>query len=118
MGAVSAEQPPSWLVAWRERQGLPRVPAQPQPRPSPAGRPRTAHARGTDRQGFSEPAAWPDDGGARREPVLDYDHNPPRLVRRVGWRRCLRCRRSFFSDDVAGRRLCGDCRCDSDRYAK
>lgn len=58
-------------------------------------------------QGFAYPVPWPDDGGVRREPVLDTDHVPPLVVRRVGWSRCLRCRRPFFSEDVVKLRLCG-----------
>lgn len=107
---TAAEQPPSWLVAWLERQGLPRVPASPQPRSKPVRRPRTPPAGRTEQHGFSEPVPWPDDGGTRREPVYDVDHNPPRLIRRVGWQRCLRCSRQFFSDDVVGLRLCGGCK--------
>ena len=60
---------------------------------------------------------WLYDGGARREPVLDTDHNPPLVVRKVGWCRCLRCRKPFFSQNVAAQRLCVLCRGDSDRYA-
>ena len=57
-------------------------------------------------KGFIEPQPWPFDGCVRREPVLDADHNPPRVVRRVGWHRCLRCREPFWSEDVARLRLC------------
>lgn len=32
--------------------------------------------------------------------VLDHDHNSHRVVRRVGWRVCMRCSTPFFSDDV------------------
>ena len=118
---TAAEQPPAWLVAWRERRGLPPAPAQPAPRPRPADKPRTAPPRRTDPQGFSEPAPWAWDGGLRREPVLDLDHTPPPIVRRVGWLRCLRCRKPFFSDDVTGLHLCGErtdgCRGDDERFA-
>lgn len=73
-------------------------------------------------RGFAEPQAWPFDGCARREPVLDHDFNPPRTVRRVGWHRCMRCRRPFFSEDVVRLRLCGGdaggCRGGEDRYAQ
>lgn len=67
----------------------------------------------TSLQGFDAPQLWDFDNCARREPVLDADHIPPRVVRRVGWNRCLRCRRPFFSDDVVRLRLCdglGRCR--------
>ena len=70
-------------------------------------------------KGFTEPQPWPFDGGRRREPVLDHDHHPPRVVRRVGWHRCMRCRDPFWSDDVVRLRLCGGkdggCRDNEDR---
>lgn len=62
-----------------------------------------------------EPNQWPDDGGARRAEVVDPNFDPPRLVRRVGWRPCMRCRRSFFSYDVQRLRLCGACKGIEDR---
>lgn len=46
----------------------------------------------------------------RREPVLDRNYDPPRVVRYVGWRPCLRCGRKFFSRDVAGVRMCIPCK--------
>lgn len=94
---------PDWLVAWRE--GTPPTPASPEP-PKVAPAPRPAPIARPDRLGFSEPDQWPDDGGKRREPVLDHDHSPPLVVRRVGWLRCMRCRKPFFSADVVGQRLC------------
>jgi hypothetical protein len=57
-----------------------------------------------------EPEPWPQDGGARREPVLDPNWHPPRVIRRVGWARCLTCRDWFFSTDVCKVRLCRTCR--------
>ena len=99
----TAEGPPSWLVAWRDSQPWPRTPAKPKPRPTPKQRPRTGRL---NEYGFVVPSRWPWDGGVRREPVLDTDQSPPSVVRRVGWRRCLRCARPFFSDDVVGQRLC------------
>ena len=72
--------------------------------------------------GFSEPGPWPFDGGARREPVLDHDYHPPRVVRRVGWQQCMRCRQPFWSEDVLRLRLCSSsgtgCREDEDRFAQ
>ncbi|QHL91166.1 hypothetical protein GVO57_10485 [Sphingomonas changnyeongensis] len=67
------------------------------------------------------PEPWADDGGLRREPVLDHDYAPPRVVRFVGWARCLRCRRPFFSEDVVRLRMCtgavGGCRESDERFA-
>lgn len=57
-------------------------------------------------QGFVEPRMWPQDDGTRREPVLDADHKPPRVVRYVGWRKCMRCGQLFWSEDVQRLRLC------------
>ncbi len=56
-----------------------------------------------------EPVYWPqrDD---RREPVLDPNYDPPRVIRYVGWRPCTCCGHKFFSRDVAGVRLCGPCK--------
>jgi len=68
--------------------------------------------------GIIEPDPWPFDGCKRREPVMDEDH-PGRVVRKVGWHRCLKCRRPFFSEDVLRLRLCSGaqgCRGDEDRY--
>lgn len=55
-----------------------------------------------------EPRQWPNDGGERREPVLDPNWND-RVIRMVGWRRCMHCRRWFFSPDVSRVRLHADC---------
>lgn len=124
---MSAAPEPAWLVAWRERKANPlaaQVPPQPAPRPTPAPRPpkphvvnaRTVAAACGEAQGFREPRQWLYDGGVRREAVVDHDHNPPRVVRRIGWHRCLRCLRPFFSQDVIKHRLCYGCRADDDRY--
>ena len=71
--------------------------------------------------GIIEPDPWDYDGGKRREPVIDEDAKPPRVVRKVGWRHCLKCRRPFFSEDVVRLRLCHNgaygCRKDEDRFA-
>ena len=56
-----------------------------------------------------EPARWPNDGVARRAPVMDPNYDPPRVVRWVGWLRCMCCGRSHFSEDVARARMCLDC---------
>lgn len=58
---------------------------------------------------LTEPDHWPYDGGARRVPVMDPNFDPPRLVRRVGWLRCMRCGRPHFSEDVTRIRLCCAC---------
>lgn len=56
-----------------------------------------------------EPTPWPLDGGARRANVLDPNFDPPRVIRRVGWVRCMRCQRFHFSGDVVAVRLCSTC---------
>lgn len=57
-----------------------------------------------------EPARWPFSGDlSRRAEVLDPDCEPPRVVRRVGYLRCLCCRRPHWSEDVARIRLCEEC---------
>lgn len=63
---------------------------------------------------ITEPSQWPDDGGMRRADVLDPNFDPPRLVRRVGWRPCMRCGRSHFSPDVQRLRLCSPCKGQAD----
>lgn len=68
--------------------------------------------------GIMEPDPWDYDGCVRREPVMDIDY-PPRVVRKVGWHRCLKCHRPFFSEDVIRLRLCSGvsgCRGDEDRF--
>ncbi|MFL0336308.1 hypothetical protein ACEU0A_004197 [Stenotrophomonas maltophilia] len=60
-------------------------------------------------RGLIEPERWPNDGGARRAPVMDPNCDPPRVVRRVGWRRCMCCGRFHFSEDVARARMCVEC---------
>lgn len=66
-----------------------------------------SHGFGKD---IEEPTMWENDGGARREPVIDHNFSPPRVVRRVGWRACMCCRDSFFSPDVARVRICEPCK--------
>lgn len=99
---MSAEAVPAWLAAWRER-----GPQPPQPKPAPAKRERhQAAPPPTTVSGIVEPERWPNDGGVRRESVLDTDCHPPRVVRKVGWRTCMCCGASFFSEDVMRLRLC------------
>lgn len=57
-----------------------------------------------------EPKRWPNDGGRRREPVVDPNFEPARIVCHVGWRPCMRCGRHFFSEDVGRVRLDDQCR--------
>ncbi len=72
--------------------------------------PITASDRQIGRE-IAEPAPWPFDGDlARRANVMDPNFDPPRLVRRVGWIRCLRCADPHFSPDVAGVRICLNCK--------
>lgn len=124
---------PVWLAAWRERQSQPQEPPAQRvrqrapttaPDPSPIAAPAPAQPapakRATNRQGFVQPEPWAFDRCVRREPVLDTDHTPPIVVRRVGWQRCIRCRTPFFSEDAVRLRLCvgmEGCRGDDDRYA-
>lgn len=109
---MSAEAVPAWLAAWRERG--PQPPAQPRKHPGQGctgGEGRKAAVAEAARpkgnwQGFVEPERWPNDGGVRRESVLDTDCHPPRVVRKVGWRTCIACGSPFFSEDVLALRLC------------
>lgn len=120
-----ADGDPAWLVAWREREAQPPAPPAPPPKPPVQYAPRDgvqfAKVPGVDLQGFVEPARWDYDGCVRREPVMDADY-PYRVVRKVGWQRCMKCRRPFFSEDVLRLRLCSamsgmvGCRGDEDRF--
>ena len=118
------EEPP-WLAAWKRGETAPPAPAQRpvQPRtgvaqglgggithtgPVPPAMPRRRGGRWDT--GFEEPEPWAWDGGHRREAVLDTDHMPPRIVRRVGWRVCMRCGAPYWSDDVVKIRMCDDCK--------
>jgi hypothetical protein len=101
--AMTTEAAPAWLSAWREGRVAP-------PEPRPVEPVQTAPLVHTDQLGFTQPDEWPHDNGARREPVLDMDRTPPRVVRYVGWRSCLRCRRPYFSQDAQRVRLCDPCK--------
>jgi hypothetical protein len=67
-----------------------------------------------------DPRPWDDDGGATRVPIYDHAFGQRRLVRRVGWVRCLSQFHSdpasrvephrFLSPDVAKVRVCPDCK--------
>lgn len=124
-----ADGDPAWLVAWRERDRQPQPgPPAPAPEPAPA-KPKLPYAphdtfafparAGVDWQGMIVPKRWEYDGCVRREPVLDADSRPPRVVRNMGWQRCMKCRRPFFSEDILRLRLCDGsqgCRGDEDRF--
>ena len=102
----------------------PKREAAPKPRTAPAQRaqapkvekvkPAGAKARLHEPQGLGhnleEPEPWAWDGGKRREQVLDHNFRPPRVVRQVGWRCCMTCGRSYFSEDVVKVRMCATCR--------
>jgi hypothetical protein len=45
--------------------------------------------------GIVEPDPWPFDGCERREPVMDADDSH-RVVRKVGWHRCMKVPPSIF----------------------
>lgn len=116
---MSAASVPAWLASWRAGAAQPLNRREPVPAPgaaptAPAAPAQAGVRRTVNGMGFSEPVPWPLDGCERREAVLDTDHNPPRVVRRVGWQRCMKCRKPFWSDDVVRLRLCdgqdGGCR--------
>lgn len=119
---MSGEAAPAWLVAWREGGCQPvRRAAPPAQREQGTGQGRStpelrvsavaaAQRLKSNYLDFVEPDPWTDDGGTRREPVLDTDHRPPRVVRIVGWKSCLRCRRSFWSEDVQRLHMCNGCK--------
>jgi hypothetical protein len=46
----------------------------------------------------------------RRVEVYDHNFNPPRLVRKCGYQKCLRCREPFWSPHCTGIRLCNVCK--------
>lgn len=117
-----ADGAPAWLLAWQEQQRQPqpqRPPAPKAPRPPAVGPHVPLRMRGQAAAiGIMEPDPWPFDGCVRREPVIDVDY-PSRVVRKVGWHRCLKCCRPFFSEDVLRQRLCSGaqgCRGDQDRF--
>lgn len=96
----------------------PKREATPKPRTAPAQRAQAAKAKPAGDRVWSqplghdleEPEPWAWDGGKRREQVLDHNFSPPRVVRQVGWRCCITCARSFFSQDVIKVRMCDRCR--------
>jgi hypothetical protein len=68
------------------------------------------------KEGFDpEPGTWADDGGAKRVAVYDRNVHPPRLIRKVGWVKCLgrfsvQSPHRIFSPDVAKVRMCDRCK--------
>ena len=57
-----------------------------------------------------EPTRWPFSGDlTRRASVMDPNEEPPRVVRWVGYVRCMSCGRPHFSEDVVRARLCSAC---------
>lgn len=113
------EQAPAWLVAWREGRTAPAAPAQPplQPQAGVAQGGSTGKRERKQRPKLAllgellqEPTPWAWDGGERREPVHDHDHDPPLVVRHVGWRVCMSCASPFWSEDVIRVRMCENCK--------
>jgi hypothetical protein len=107
---------PAWLQRWRGEDAA-KQPAQPGLQRQSQGASRGSGSASDQRvatprvnTGFSEPEPWAYDGGKRREPVLDMDRNPPRVVRFVGWRSCLKCSRPYWSEDVTRLRMCNGCK--------
>ena len=94
---MELNEQPSWLANWQSQptnhHSGPRVAPKPAAQPEPA-KPKANF------QGFIIPERWPCDNGTRREPVMDMDTDPPRIVRYVGWKKCMRCGKWFFSEDV------------------
>lgn len=94
---ADAADAPAWLAAWRaKQQGLPAPQGQPQgrqPQAQASPAPAAPEPPGVNHYGFTEPSAWVNDRGARREPILDMDRTPPRVVSKVGWRTCMGCGR-------------------------
>jgi hypothetical protein len=113
---------PAWLAQWREVNGVkaplvttppkpPKAPkAAPEPPPPKPGTPVKVKLTAPQGSVFIEPNMWDFDGFKRREPVLDPDYFPPRVVRFIGWNPCMRCAREFFSHDVKAVRLCSSCK--------
>lgn len=58
-----------------------------------------------------EPAPWAFNGDfSKRAPVLNPNFDPPRVIRYVGWARCMRCGSHYFSEDVIRIRICNLCK--------
>lgn len=102
---MELNEQPSWLANWQSQptnhHSGPRVAPKPAAQPEPT-KPKANF------QGFIIPERWPCDNGTRREPVMDMDTDPPRIVRYVGWKKCMRCGKWFFSEDVTRLRMCDE----------
>lgn len=60
--------------------------------------------------GLLMPKRWDYDGDLqRREPVLDAD-NGKRVIRYVGFRRCMCCKSVMWTEDVSRVRMCEHCK--------
>jgi hypothetical protein len=60
-------------------------------------------------QPIPEPRPWRYDGDhKRREPVIDPNDN--RVIRHVGYRKCMSCPKHFWSEDVVKLRICPVCK--------
>lgn len=65
--------------------------------------------RGGIAEEIREPRQWKFDGDTtRRVPVIDP--NLRRVIRHVGYRKCLCCPKFFWSDDVVRVRICDYCK--------
>lgn len=117
--SAEAEAVPGWLAAWRAQGEQPPAQRVAAPRQgyngdqgtvSPTAEAQRPQPPKANWQGFVEPDRWPYDGGIRREPVLDTDCHPQRVVRHVGWKHCMTCSKPYFSEDLIRLRLCDGCR--------
>lgn len=53
------------------------------------------------------PAPWRySEAPERRAAVIDPNFTPPRIVRYVGWRKCIGCGEMFFSEHLKRNRFC------------
>ena len=58
---------------------------------------------------IKEAKAWIFDGDLTRRAAV-IDPNDGRVIRQVGWRKCMCCQTCFFSADVARVRMCDCCK--------
>ena len=64
---------PAWLANWQPQPTNHRSGPQVEPKPKPAPNLKAV----ANPYGFVIPQRWPQDGGTRREPVLDVVFDPP-----------------------------------------